>query len=246
MRRFPKDNLTPRGVVLNLGHNLWACFDTDLLRIACIWEGEAGKPPVSADALAPDFVPCGGAEDEGRAGLSAEADWQGVAGERDLSGLAGGGEAELCGIPREATASPEEVGRGPVAGTQFKSVSIEKDGGVSLNYEINGVEIHETLAAVESSTGIEVARNITVAPHAEPLILTAGTASPSAKYPKEKPLSSSAAFAGSLNPTKPLNESPQAHGIKSQKNSMVRLVAKTIGAMFRILPPPFHQSGRLR
>ena len=39
---FPKDNLTPRGIVLNLGNNLWACFDTDLLRIACIWEGEAG------------------------------------------------------------------------------------------------------------------------------------------------------------------------------------------------------------
>ncbi len=42
---FPKDNLTPRGLILNLGHNLWACFDTDLLRIACIWQGEEGKPP---------------------------------------------------------------------------------------------------------------------------------------------------------------------------------------------------------
>ncbi|OYW27329.1 MAG: hypothetical protein B7Z47_06755, partial [Chthoniobacter sp. 12-60-6] len=50
---FPKDNLTPRGIILNLGNNLWACFDTDLLRIACIWEGEAGKPPVSPEALAP-------------------------------------------------------------------------------------------------------------------------------------------------------------------------------------------------
>jgi hypothetical protein len=50
---FPKDNLTPRGLILNLGHNLWACFDTDLLRIACIWESEPGKPPVSALALAP-------------------------------------------------------------------------------------------------------------------------------------------------------------------------------------------------
>ena len=50
---FPKDNLTPRGLILNLGHNLWACFDTDLLRIACIWQGEEGKPPVTPVALAP-------------------------------------------------------------------------------------------------------------------------------------------------------------------------------------------------
>ena len=50
---FPKKNLTPRGLILNLGHNLWACFDTDLLRIACIWQGEEGKPPVTQNALAP-------------------------------------------------------------------------------------------------------------------------------------------------------------------------------------------------
>src|SRR5687767_4890028 len=52
-RDFPKDNLTPRGLILNLGNNLWACFDTDLLRIACIWQGEEGKPPVTPEALAP-------------------------------------------------------------------------------------------------------------------------------------------------------------------------------------------------
>src|SRR4051794_7834145 len=49
---FPKDNLTPRGLILNLGHDLWACFDTDLLRIACIWQGEEGKPPITQTALA--------------------------------------------------------------------------------------------------------------------------------------------------------------------------------------------------
>jgi len=41
-------NVTPRGVVLNLGHDCWACFDTDLLRVSAIWQG----PSVSEDALA--------------------------------------------------------------------------------------------------------------------------------------------------------------------------------------------------
>src|SRR5690606_20048319 len=50
---FPKNNLTPRGLIPNLGNNTWACFDTDLVRISAIWQGEAGKAPVTPDALAP-------------------------------------------------------------------------------------------------------------------------------------------------------------------------------------------------
>src|SRR5258705_10868971 len=37
---LPADNLTPRGIVLNLGHDCWACFDTDLLRMSAIWSGK--------------------------------------------------------------------------------------------------------------------------------------------------------------------------------------------------------------
>src|SRR5207253_448247 len=37
---FPADNLTPRGLILNLGNDCWACFDTDLLRMAAIWNGK--------------------------------------------------------------------------------------------------------------------------------------------------------------------------------------------------------------
>ena len=33
---LPADNLTPRGIVLNLGHDCWACFDPDLLRVAAV------------------------------------------------------------------------------------------------------------------------------------------------------------------------------------------------------------------
>src|SRR2546427_8788749 len=31
---LPADNLTPRGIVLNLGNDCWACFDIDLLRMS--------------------------------------------------------------------------------------------------------------------------------------------------------------------------------------------------------------------
>src|SRR6185312_8572658 len=41
---FPADNLTPRGLILNLGHDCWACFDTDLLRVSALWRGYAVTP----------------------------------------------------------------------------------------------------------------------------------------------------------------------------------------------------------
>src|SRR6476659_421702 len=34
------NNLTPRGLILNLVNNCWACFDTELLRMSAIWEGK--------------------------------------------------------------------------------------------------------------------------------------------------------------------------------------------------------------
>ena len=38
---FPSDNLTPRGLIINLGNDCWACFDTDLLRVAAFWRGKS-------------------------------------------------------------------------------------------------------------------------------------------------------------------------------------------------------------
>ncbi len=174
---FPKDNLTPRGIVLNLGHNLWACFDTDLLRIACIWEGEAGKPPVSAEALAPgsyhvagqktkdgqDFLP----KPIGKAWLA--------------NGIYPGwqvGEKPSFVDPREPTASPEEVGRGSLSNSHFESILIAKDGSVSLQYKVGDVEITERVLVLKTDTAVSVERHISVAPHREPLTLMIGRDAP--------------------------------------------------------------------
>src|SRR5258707_783391 len=43
-KEWPADNLTPRGLILNLGNDCWACFDTELLRMAAIWEGKGVTP----------------------------------------------------------------------------------------------------------------------------------------------------------------------------------------------------------
>src|SRR5439155_16492657 len=46
---FPTNNLTPRGIILNLGQDCWACFDPDLLRVSAVWRGHGVTPK----ALAP-------------------------------------------------------------------------------------------------------------------------------------------------------------------------------------------------
>src|SRR5204863_6233697 len=43
---WPTNNLTPRGLILNLGNDCWACFDTELLRMSAVWHG-LGVTPVS-------------------------------------------------------------------------------------------------------------------------------------------------------------------------------------------------------
>lgn len=45
-------NRVRRGVLLPLGHDLWTCFDPDLLRYAAIWKAPAGQPPLTMDSMA--------------------------------------------------------------------------------------------------------------------------------------------------------------------------------------------------
>lgn len=39
---FPKNNIAVRGLIIKLPHDLYVCFDQDLLRVAGIWQGEPG------------------------------------------------------------------------------------------------------------------------------------------------------------------------------------------------------------
>ncbi|WP_395736949.1 DUF6797 domain-containing protein [Prosthecobacter sp.] len=175
---FPKDNLTPRGIILNLGHNLWACFDTDLLRIACIWEGEAGKPPVTPEALAPgSYHVAGQKTKDGQDFLPKPVGKVWLA-----NGIYPGwqvGEKPSFTDPREATPSPEEVGRGPVqsgAGTHFDALDYGKQSpleGVKLNYTIDGVGITESFMT-GGETELSWLRSFEVSPHSKPLVFLLG------------------------------------------------------------------------
>jgi cytochrome c2 len=154
-------NITPRGIVLNLGHDCWACFDTELLRVSAIWKGKGVTP----EALGPlsyqeagNFKTLGGQDKlpkpEGEILLT--------------NGVYPGwqvGEKISLEDPREPQPSPEEPGRGPLKDSRFKAVRLSADG-VVLEYEVAGTAIQEQITAGEF-----VQRNIRITPCAKTLTL---------------------------------------------------------------------------
>lgn len=62
IKKGQPSNVVRRGVLIPLGQNHWACFDTDLLRWAAIWKAPAGQPPLTLDSMAAISYPNGKAK----------------------------------------------------------------------------------------------------------------------------------------------------------------------------------------
>ncbi|MEI8088044.1 MAG: DUF6797 domain-containing protein [Opitutaceae bacterium] len=175
---FPNDNLTPRGIVLNLGYNCWVCFDPDLLRVAAVWQGRG----VTDKALA-----VGSYQDPTR---------KPPAGQKTLSepdgklwsanGIYPGWQTS-DGIsltdPRQPAPSPEEVGRGPIAETQGRFEAIRLVGkGVVLEYTVGGVGVRESWNAKLGPGGLVIARTFDVAPSRSAQWLVLGKKAPEISF----------------------------------------------------------------
>ena len=140
---FPADNLTPRGIVLNLGSKCRACFDTDLLRMSAIWIGN-GVSPVSMSQIS--YHSAGTKAIEGQEHLPQ------IAGTLWLAnGIYPGwqaGEQFSLSDPREPGPDRKEVGRGPLAPAagQFKAIRMTRNS-VCLEYEVDEASISEWVEA---------------------------------------------------------------------------------------------------
>lgn len=146
---FPERNLAVRCVILMLGNDSYACFDTDLLRLAAAWRGDfvslttmaqisyqqAGNKnnaiprvlgrPIVATGIYPGWT-------------SAEPDF------RD---------------PRPAGPNPLAVGRGPLAAGQgrWNGLSVAGKEAV-LSYTVAGTDIREQVGSVASAGQVGITR----------------------------------------------------------------------------------------
>ena len=165
-----KHNLTPRGLVIKLPHDMWACFDTDLLRVAAVWRGKG----VSDKALAP-----GSYHDPSRKTLGGQFPapqpegklWLGHA---IIPGWQLGPKVDLTD-PRSPAPSPEEVGRGPLPTSLGRFQSVELVGqDVVLTYQVADATVRERWKAAERDGHIVVERHLAVSAHPQDLLLVVG------------------------------------------------------------------------
>jgi hypothetical protein len=163
-------NVTPRGIVLNLGHDCWACFDTDLLRVAAIWQGKG----VSEDALAQLSYLNGNIKTVGgqcRLPKPNGTVWA-------INGVYPGwqiGEQTSLDDPREPQPSKDEPGRGPIRPEvgQFKAVRLI-DREAVLEYTVAGALVQEWMTTTAQGDARIVQRNFRLAPCTKPVSLMLG------------------------------------------------------------------------
>ena len=158
-------NITPRGLVLNLGNECWACFDTELLRVAAIWSGKGVTP----DALTQLSY-----QDKPLKTLTGQSKLPRPDGKIWLTnGMYPGwqiGDDISLEDPREPQPSKEEPGRGPLATARFNSVRIAGSTTI-LEYTIADVSVQEWMSAEKREGAFVVRRTFRIAPCAKTMSL---------------------------------------------------------------------------
>jgi cytochrome c2 len=172
-------NVTPRGLVLNLGNDYWMCFDTELLRVAAVWRGQGVTP----EALGPlSYQEAGNFKTLGGQKKLPKPNGKLLLTNGMYPGWQIGNELSLID-PREPQPSAEEPGRGPLPAEigRFKGVRLT-DNGVVLEYHIAGAAVQERFTSVKSGETAFVRRHLHIAPSKKPLLLVL------AHQPKDVPI----------------------------------------------------------
>lgn len=172
------DNLTPRGIVLNLGAGVHACFDTDLLRYSLIWKEAAEGEVLTMTGMGP-----GSYREPSRKAPSGQNKLPKPLGTPLVATYAlpgvGTGEKGLAERDPRDVVEPgidREVGLGPLPIEMGKWQGIYLTGnGSLLAYKIGKTEVLEHAGAVKGGAeGAVLVRLLKVEPHEEPLWLRLG------------------------------------------------------------------------
>jgi glucose/arabinose dehydrogenase len=168
-------NITPRGIVLNLGNGCWACFDTDLLRLSAVWLGKG----VTEDALAPLSYQNKPLKTVGGQSKLPKPDGTVVL----MNGVYPGwqiGDKVSLSDPRPPQPSPEEPGRGPIPPDvgQFKAIRLSGHQAV-LEYTVGGSLVRECLTQSANPSDphgpwYAIQRNLELAPNEQATSLVVG------------------------------------------------------------------------
>ncbi|MDQ6634522.1 MAG: cytochrome C, partial [Gemmatimonadota bacterium] len=162
---FPERNLAVRCVLLMLGNDSYACFDTDLLRMAVAWRG--------------DFVSLT---------TMAQVSYQQPGNKNNAIPRVLGRPIVATGIypgwtssppdfrdPRPAGPNPAAMGRGPIAAEhgRWNGIYVAGDEAV-LSYTVAGTDIREQVGSVAADGHVAITRTFQVGTIGQPLTLVVG------------------------------------------------------------------------
>ena len=159
---FPQRNLAVRCVVLTLGNDSYACFDTDLLRLSAAWHG--GFISMTTMAQVSYNQPFNKNNAIPRV-LGTPIVANGI-----YAGWSSG--ATSYTDPRPAGPNPDDVGRGPIAASagRWNGINVAGNRAV-LSYTVAGTNISEELGSVAEGAQVGVTRTFRTGPIAQPLTL---------------------------------------------------------------------------
>jgi hypothetical protein len=159
---FPERNLAVRCVVLMLGDSTYACFDTDLLRVAAAWHG----PFMSLTTMAQVSY---------QQAFNKQNQIPRVLGTPIVAtGLYPGwmGAEPSYVDPRPAGPNPADAGRGPIAPSagRWNGLHVVKDRAV-LSYTVQGTGVDEEIGAIARNGQTGITRTFRTGPVARPITL---------------------------------------------------------------------------
>ena len=153
-----RENLVPRGIILPLGRDTFVCFDTELLRVAAIWNGGSVTPHGMAMYSYADplrEIPGGQrllSKPVGRIWAS--------------TGLYPGwsdADRPVLSDPRARGADPDELGRGPLPQTMGRWRGVVDTGASAiLRYTVGETEFTESFSLTEKQGRAVVERRIAI------------------------------------------------------------------------------------
>ncbi len=163
--RASERNLTPRGIILDLGEGLHACFDPDLLRVSLIWRENAEGEYLSMNGMGPGSYRVPGKKSP--AGQSALPVPLGEP--LCTTGIYPGwcsGEVTFDD-PREKAPDPQEAGLGPVPEKdgRWEGLYLAEDR-VFLAYTVSGTRVIESIRSGRVGKGGVPIRAFRIGPHA--------------------------------------------------------------------------------
>ena len=158
----PEENLTIRGLVMRLGHDAYAVFDTDLLRLSAAWLGDkltlGGMPAISYHQALNKKNALSTLKTSPLVATGQYPGWMSA--------------DPVFEDPRPAGPNPDEVGRGPIAESlgRWNGLYVAGDA-VLLSYTVLGTAISEQPGSLRLDGETALTRTFKIEAVAEPLTL---------------------------------------------------------------------------